>query len=103
MSEQAALTPAEESDAPLEQLKQQIAEQEQRPVRGGRALAALALLCSLLVVAGLAWATYWLWPQWQYLQTQQQQLQQAQQDISRQNAELLSSNENQLQQSLNRQ
>ncbi|MAD76380.1 MAG: hypothetical protein CML20_16600 [Rheinheimera sp.] len=103
MSEQAELTPAEESDAPLEQLKQQLAEQEQRPPRGGRALAALALLCSLLMAAALVWAVYWLWPQWQQLQSQQQQLQQAQQEISRNSAELLSNNESQLQQSLSRQ
>tara|TARA_R110002126_G_scaffold43555_4_gene124837 strand:+ start:140 stop:1270 length:1131 start_codon:yes stop_codon:yes gene_type:complete len=100
MSEQAELTPAEESAAPLAQLKQQIAEQEQRPAGAGRVLAALALLCSLLLAAAVAAAGYWLWPQWQQLQNQQQQLQQAQQDVNRQSAELLSSSQNQLQQSL---
>ncbi len=103
MSEQAELTPAEESAAPLAQLKQQIAEQEQRPVGGGRVVAVLALLCSLLLVAAVAAAAYWLWPQWQNLQNQQQQLQQAQHEISRQSAELLSSSQNQLQQSLSSQ
>lgn len=103
MSEQAELTTAEESAAPLEQLKKQIAEQEQRPVGGGRALAALALLCSLLLAGAVVAAGYLLWPQWQQMQIQQQQLQQAQQDINRQSAELLSSNQSQLQQSLSSQ
>lgn len=103
MSEQAELTPAEESAAPLEQLKQQIAEQEQRPAGAGRALAVLALLLTLLLAAGVAAAGYWLWPQWQQMQNQQQQLQQAQQDINRQSAELLNSSQSQLQQSLSSQ
>lgn len=103
MSEQAELTPAEESAAPLAQLKQRIAEQEQRPPGGGRALAVLALLCSLLLAAAVAAAAYWLWPQWQQLQTQQQQLQTAQQEVNRQSAELLSSSQSQLQQSLSSQ
>ncbi|MDX1678239.1 uroporphyrinogen-III C-methyltransferase [Arsukibacterium sp.] len=103
MSEQAELTPAEESAAPLEQLKQQIAEQEQRPVGAGRALAVLALLFTLLLAAGVAAAGYWLWPQWQQMQNQQQQLQQAQQEINRQSAELLSSSQSQLQQTLSSQ
>lgn len=103
MSEQAELTPAEESAAPLEQLKQQIAEQEQRPAGAGRAIAVLALLCSLLLAAALAAAGYWLWPQWQQMQNLQQQLQQAQQEINRQSAELLSSGQSQLQQSLSSQ
>ncbi|MBV2130982.1 uroporphyrinogen-III C-methyltransferase [Arsukibacterium indicum] len=103
MSEQAELTPAEESAAPLEQLKQQIADQEQRPAGAGRGLAWLALLLSLLLLAAVAAAGYWLWPQWQQIQSQQQQLQQAQQDINRQNTELLSSSQSQLQQSLSSQ
>ncbi|KKO43900.1 hypothetical protein WG68_18350 [Arsukibacterium ikkense] len=103
MSEQAELTPAEETVAPLEQLKQQIAEQEQRPAGGGGAVAVLALLCSLLLAAALAAVAYWLWPQWQQLQSQQQQLQQAQQEINRQSAELLTSSQSQLQQSLSSQ
>ncbi len=50
----------------------------------GRAIAWLSLLLNLVLLAGIAAAAWWLWPQWSELQQQQQVLQQQQEQQNEQ-------------------
>ncbi|EHR40921.1 uroporphyrinogen-III C-methyltransferase [Alishewanella jeotgali] len=79
-----------DSDAPLAELKAQLAETENEPAGStGSGVAALALLLVLLTGGGMAAAGWWLWPQWQGLQQQLSQSQRSVQQLEQQLAQTL--------------
>lgn len=79
-----------DSDAPLAELKAQLAETENEPAGStGSGVAALALLLVLLTGGGMAAAGWWLWPQWQGMQQQLSQSQRSVQQLEQQLAQTL--------------
>jgi uroporphyrin-3 C-methyltransferase len=71
-----------------------------RPVKTGRVMAWFAFLLNLLLIATLAAAIWWLWPQWAALQQQQQLLAQQQQQQNEQGQQQYQQLSEQLQQQL---
>ena len=91
---------ANDVEAPLTQLKQQMDAEQPKVRSGGGFTAGLSLLLVLSLGGSLAaGGYYWAWPQWQQLQQQLTVLKQQQQSLSGQNQQLLDSNQ-QLQQRL---
>ena len=91
---------ANDVEAPLTQLKQQMDAEQPTARSGGGFTAGLSLLLVLALGTSLAGAGYyWAWPQWQQLQQQLSALQQQQQTLSAQNLQLQDSNQ-QLQQNV---
>ena len=86
MSEQKPTTI--DSEAPLAELKAQLAETEnERAGSGGSGMAVFALLLVLLLGGGIAAAGWWLWPQWQGMQQQLSQSQRSAQQLEQQLAQ----------------
>lgn len=88
MSEQKPTTI--DSEAPLAELKAQLAETEnERAGSGGSGMAVFALLLVLLLGGGIAAAGWWLWPQWQGMQQQLSQSQRSAQQLEQQLAQAM--------------
>jgi uroporphyrin-3 C-methyltransferase len=88
MSEQKPTTI--DSEAPLAELKAQLAETDNEPTGStGSGMAVFALLLVLLLGGGIAAAGWWLWPQWQGMQQQLSQSQRSAQQLEQQLAQAM--------------
>lgn len=86
-----SLERANDVEAPLTQLKQQL--NAEQPARRASVSGRLSLLLLLAFAAAAATGGYyWGWPQWQQVQQQMQALQQQQQGLTEQNRQLLEAN-----------
>lgn len=98
MTEHVQTPLAADADAPLAELKAQL-EQPPKPKKSS-GVAWLALLLVLLLAGAVAWAGYWLWPQWQQLSQQVAQANRSQQSAGQDLQQALATVTQQQQQAL---